>query len=107
MKTIPIKSILLGETTIQQLEEFEFIRNNPVLATLGAATLGGAIVNDYHNHDYHSAGKYIGDKMDSLKSAIGGGIEKTRSSIHDITKPDSPRIGTIPKPANIQPNTNI
>lgn len=93
LQSIPIKDILLGNLNVQQLEEFEFIRNNPILSTLGAAAIGGTIANDYHNHDYHSVGKYIGDKMDTVRNTLTSGIDKTKSVVHDATKP---AINTTP-----------
>ena len=88
MKTIPIKSILLGETNLQQLEEFEFIRNNPVASTVGAAALGEAVAHDYHKNGYNSIGKYIGDKIDNTKNFISAGIDKSKEIIHNKTTPE-------------------
>lgn len=87
---LPIKAILTGNASIQQIEEFEFIRNNPIASTLGAAALGGAVVHDYHDHDYHSVGKYIGDKIDTVKNVVGSGIDAARKGINSATSEDSP-----------------
>lgn len=83
---VPIKAILTGNTSVQQIEEFEFIRNNPLISTLGAAALGGAAVHDYNTNGYHSVGNYIGDKIDSAKKLFSNGIDSTKESIHNVTK---------------------
>lgn len=86
MKTIvPIKKILTNRISI---EEFEFIRNNPIVSTIGAAALGGAAVHDYHSNGYKSLGKYFGDKVDTAKNAIGNGLDKTKEMIHGATGPN-------------------
>lgn len=84
---VPIKAILTGRANIRQLEEFEFIRNNPMVSTIGAAALGGATVHDYHKNGYQSVGKYIGDKIDTVKNAVSDGADKTRETINNATKP--------------------
>ena len=81
--TIPIKKILTNQI---QIEEFEFIRNNPMVSTLGAAALGGAIVHDYHKNGYNSVGKYIGDKIDTTKEAIGSGVDSVKKGLNNLTK---------------------
>lgn len=65
-QTIPIKQIIL--------QEFEFVRNNPVASTIGATALGGALVHDYHKSGAPGIGAHIGNKIDSAKSWI-----------HDVT----------------------
>lgn len=90
---IPIKNILTGRANIQQIEEFEFIRNNPVISTLGAAALGGAAVHDFHKNGYNSIGKYIGDKIDSVKTGISTGFDKVKETVNhatESTKSESP-----------------
>ena len=77
---IPIKKIITGE-----IQEFEFIRNNPIASTLGAAALGGAVVHDYHANNYNSVGNYIGDKIDTVKKAVGTGIDATKKAINNAT----------------------
>ena len=80
---IPIKKILTGE-----IQEFEFIRNNPIASTLGAAALGGAVVHDYHANNYHSVGNYIGDKVDTIKNAVGTGVDAAKKAINTATSTD-------------------
>lgn len=100
---IPIKKILIGE-----IQEFDFIRNNPITSTLGAAALGGAVVHDYHTNNHTSVGSYLGSKMDSAKNVIGSGFDKAKEMTHDLSKPSSPsshsdsnHIGhTPPSPAS-------
>lgn len=82
----PIKALLTGKANINQIEEFEFIRNNPIASTLGAAALGGAVVHDYHTNGYNSAGKYIGDKIDTVKNAIGSGVEASKKALNKATE---------------------
>lgn len=65
-RTIPIKQIVL--------QEFEFVRNNPVASTIGATALGGALVHDYHKSGAPGIGAHIGNKLDSAKSWV-----------HDVT----------------------
>lgn len=60
--SIPIKQIIL--------QEFEFVRNNPITSTVGATALGGALVHDYHKSGTPGIGVHIGNKLDSAKSWI-------------------------------------
>ena len=80
-RTIPIKQIVL--------QEFEFVRNNPVASTIGATALGGVLVHDYHKSGSPGIGNHIGNKLDSAKSWI-----------HDAT---GGKTGLIPKRA-AEPN---
>lgn len=84
MIKIPIKRILTTPVTI---EEFEFIRNNPIASTIGSALAGGAIVHDYHKNGYHSVGNYIGDKIDSAKSVGSSIMNASKDALHKATGP--------------------
>ena len=94
---VPIKAILTGNANIHQIEEFEFIRNNPIASVAGAGALGMAAAHDYHTNGYHSVGKYIGDKIDTVKNAVGSGIDATRKGINSATSEDSGLNSTIDK----------
>jgi hypothetical protein len=90
---IPIKQIL---TTPGTIEEFEFIRRNPIASTIGGALAGGAIAHDYHKNGYHSVGNYIGDKIDTAKS-IGSSITNaSKDALHKATGP-----GTTKDPGHL------
>ena len=94
---VPIKAILTGNASIQQIEEFEFVRNNPITSVVGAGALGMAAAHDYHTNGYHSVGKYIGDKIDTVKNAIGTGIDATRKGINSATSENSGMSSAIDK----------
>lgn len=94
---VPIKAILTGNASIQQIEEFEFVRNNPIASVAGAGALGVAAAHDYHTNGYHSVGKYIGDKIDTVKNAVGSGIDATRKGINSATSENSGMSNTIDK----------
>ena len=79
-QTIPIKQIIL--------QEFDFVRNNPVASTLGAAALGGAIVHDYHKSGSTGIGNHIENKLSSAKSWV-----------HDVTGK-----GKTPEPNHVDPS---
>ena len=80
---IPIKKIITGE-----IQEFEFIRNNPIASTVGAGVIGGAIAHDYHANGHKSVGEYVGSKMDAAKNLVGSGLNKAKEATHDLTKPE-------------------
>lgn len=79
--TIPIKQIIL--------QEFEFIRNNPVASTIGGAALGGALVHDYHKSGAPGIANHIGNKMDTAKNWIHSVTGKEKSSEPGHTDPST------------------
>lgn len=83
---IPIKKILTEEIAI---EEFQFIRNNPIASTIGGIGLGGLVAHDYHSNGYNSIGKYIGDKVDTVKNTTASALEATKNAIHGATSPST------------------
>ena len=83
---IPIKKILTEEIAI---EEFQFIRNNLIASTIGGIGLGGLVTHDYHSNGYNSIGKYIGDKVDTVKNTTASALDAAKNAIHGATSPST------------------
>ena len=105
---IPIKQILTGN---QPLEEFEFIRRNPIASTIGGAIAGGAIANDYHKNGYNSVGNYIGDKVDAAKSFGSSIAGHAKDMLHKATGPgtikDSGHLDHSSHSGNVMANHDV